>query len=94
MQISWTRRADKSLEYIEEYIAQDNKIAALETISKIIQAVEHLRAHSHLGKTGRILGTRELIIPSTPYIVPYRVKNEYIEILSVLHSAMEWPDNL
>ncbi len=47
-----------------------------------------------MGRPGRVLGTRELIVSSAPYIVPYRVKNNFIEILRVLHVAMEWPEEI
>jgi hypothetical protein len=36
-----------------------------------------------LGHPGRVPGTRELVIPKTPFIVPYRVHNEMLEILGV-----------
>ncbi|PIW88418.1 MAG: type II toxin-antitoxin system mRNA interferase toxin, RelE/StbE family, partial [Nitrospirae bacterium CG_4_8_14_3_um_filter_44_28] len=41
--------------------------------------------------TGRVEGTRELVISGLPYIIPYRVKNNTIEILRVLHAARKWP---
>ncbi|MGD1213178.1 MAG: type II toxin-antitoxin system RelE/ParE family toxin [Candidatus Acidiferrales bacterium] len=40
----------------------------------------------------RTTGTRELVIPKTPYIVPYRVRGTKIEIARVYHSARRWPD--
>jgi toxin ParE1/3/4 len=47
---------------------------------------------AHRGRPGRWPGTRELIIPGTPYIVPYRVKGPVVEILRVFHGARRWPD--
>jgi toxin ParE1/3/4 len=46
----------------------------------------------HRGRPGRWPGTRELVIPRTPYIVPYRVRGDFIEILRVFHGARRWPD--
>ena len=43
-----------------------------------------------IGRTGRIAGTRELVIPGLPYIAPYRIKGNVIEILGMLHGAREW----
>ena len=34
-----------------------------------------------MGRFGRIPGTRELIVPGLPYIVPYRIRDEIVEIL-------------
>lgn len=94
MRIQWTKGAKKNLKQVEEYISQDNPQAAIDTVLKIIESVETLADHPAMGRVGRILDTRELIISASPYIVPYRVKGECIEILRILHGAMRWPDFL
>jgi toxin ParE1/3/4 len=42
--------------------------------------------------SGRWPGTRELIIPRTPDILPYRVRGEIVEIVRVFHGARRWPE--
>jgi toxin ParE1/3/4 len=54
----------------------------------------HSAENSNIGRTGRVPGTRELVIPCTLYIVPYRVRGATIEIARVYHSARRWPDRL
>jgi len=44
------------------------------------------------GRTGRIGGTRELVVPRTPFIVAYRIKDETIDILAVHHTSRRWPE--
>jgi toxin ParE1/3/4 len=61
---------------------------------RILDTVAYLIEHPEIGRKGRILGTRELIIPGLPYIVPYRVRGGVIEILGVLHTAQQWPKEL
>ena len=46
----------------------------------------------HRGRRGRWPATRELVIPGTPCIVPYRVKGDLIEILRVFHGTRLWPE--
>ena len=46
-----------------------------------------------MGRPGRIPGTRELVIPKTPFIVPYRLQRNVIQILRVYHGARRWPEN-
>ena len=46
-----------------------------------------------LGRSGRVANTRELIVSGLPYIIPYRVKNNAIEILRMFHCAMQWPED-
>lgn len=48
--------------------------------------------HSDLGRPGRISGTRELVVTKFPYILPYRVRNNAVEILRVFHTARKWPE--
>ena len=91
MQIQWTKGASRNLKQVEEYIAQDNPRAAVDTVLKIIKAVELLVHQPAMGRVGRMVDTRELIVSGTPYIVPYRVKEGKIQILRVLHGAMRWP---
>jgi toxin ParE1/3/4 len=47
-----------------------------------------------LGAPGRVPGTRKLVIPKTPYIVPYRIRGTTIEIARVYHSSRRWPERL
>jgi toxin ParE1/3/4 len=48
-----------------------------------------------LGHPGRIDGTRELVIPDTRYIVPYRVMPQLnrVEILRVFHASRKLPES-
>lgn len=89
MQIRWTERASNHLSKIEAYISKDNPIAAIDTVLNIIQVVELLADQPAMGRPGRVINTKELIISGTPYIVPYRIKNKSVEILSVFHTAMK-----
>jgi toxin ParE1/3/4 len=45
-----------------------------------------------MGRLGRVPGTRELVIPETPFILPYRIQRDSIEILAVIHGARKWDD--
>lgn len=92
MKILWSPRARSHLRQIQEFIADDNPVAALETAKKLIDAVERLAVFPASGRPGLKPDTRELVVPGTPFIIPYRIKNEIVEILGVLHTARRWPD--
>jgi len=94
LQVQWTEKANRNLEEVEAFIAQDNPEAAIRMVLKVIRSVEQLADSPGLGRPGRILGTRELVISGTPFLVPYRVRGEVIEILALLHGAMKWPTKL
>lgn len=92
MRIKWHRRARQDLRALRAYIAEDNPQATAQVAARILQVVARLPSHVGLGRPGRILGTRELVITGTPYLVPYRVVGDVIVILRVLHGARQWPD--
>ena len=94
MIIKWLDDAVYDLQALRQYIAQDKPSAANRIAKQILKAVNLLSNQPGMGRPGRVLDTRELIVSSTPYIIPYRVKNNSIEILRVLHVAMEWPEEI
>ncbi len=95
MRLRWTRLADTDLNSIAEYIGQDSPAAAARVILELIDQTETLLTHhASLGRPGRVLGTRELVIGGLPYIIPYRVRDGEIEILRVLHTSRRWPGDV
>lgn len=94
MIIQWLDDALNDLQSLRHYIAQDNPVAASKIAKKILHCVDMLSEQPWIGRPGRVVDTRELIVANTPYIVPYRVKNHIVEILRVLHCAMQWPEGL
>lgn len=95
MKIIWAESARQDLRTIEAYILEDNPIAAYDTIINIINKVETLlSANPAIGRAGRVMGTRELVINRTPYIVLYGVSDNNINVLRVIHEARKWPDKL
>jgi addiction module RelE/StbE family toxin len=90
--LEYSPRYFRRLEDIRERIAADNPAAAVRMIERIRAAVERLAAFPAIGRPGRVAATREFVIPGTPYISPYRVKGDVVQIITVLHSAQRWPD--
>jgi plasmid stabilization system protein ParE len=63
-------------------------------VSHIIKSVQQLANHPSIGRAGRVFGTRELVILHYPYIVPYRIKDDAVEVLRVFHTSRQWPIQL
>lgn len=93
MQIKWLNKALQNLDDEAEYISQDDAEAARLIVKRIVTGVNLLADNPALGYAGRIHGTRELVIPDTRYIVPYRVKpqQQTVEILRVFHASRRLP---
>ena len=94
MMIRWLDDAINDLQSLRHYIAQDNVVAARKVVKKTLGTIGILSEQPGMGRPGRVANTRELIVSGTPYIVPYRVKNNTIEILRVFHCAMQWPEDI
>ena len=94
MKIKWLQTALDDLDQVEAYIAKDNPTAAIDTVLQIIEMVGLLSEQPGMGRSGRILGTKELVIPDTPFIVPYRVIENNVQILRVYHNSRKWPERL
>jgi plasmid stabilization system protein ParE len=44
------------------------------------------------GRSGRVRGTRELVISNTPFIAAYAIDQDRIVVLAVYHGAQQWPE--
>lgn len=92
MKIRWTAPAAAALRSITDYIARDNPPAAYQVAQRVKIAVSQLAEYPRLGRVGRGRGTYELVIRGIPYIVPYRIQQHEVQILSVYHASREWPE--
>jgi toxin ParE1/3/4 len=91
VRVRWLRTALANLDAEADYIAQENPAAAGRIVLRIFRAVNLLKENPAVGRAGRVPGTRELVVADTPYIVPYRVRGDAVEILRVFHAARKWP---
>ncbi len=93
MRIRWLRKALQNLDDEAEYIAQEDPYASRLVVQRIIKTINLLAENPALGHPGRIHDTRELIVPDTRYIVPYRVRQrlQQVEILRIFHTSRRLP---
>ena len=89
----WSPEAVEDLASLRAYIEQDDPAAAQRVALHIVRNIATLLSqHPDMGRPGRVPGTRELVIPRTPFIVPYRVQGDTIQVLRVFHGARRWPE--
>jgi toxin ParE1/3/4 len=95
MKILWSPEAIGDLASLRAYIAEDDPAAARGVVLHIIHNVELLLPNNpQMGRPGRVPGTRELVIPKTPFVIPYRLQRNVVQILRVYHAARRWPESL
>ena len=94
MRVIWFKRAIWDLKSAKDYITQDDPQAAQQIVQRIKDKVSLLSEQPGIGRQGRLPGTKELVVDRTPFILPYRVRDNKIEILRVLHASRRWPKKI
>ncbi len=93
MKLEWSEAARSDRLHIYDYIDARNPRAAIAVDERIREALGHLLQFPMSGRTGRVEGTRELVIDQTPYIAAYQVSDRTVRVLRLLHGAQEWPED-
>lgn len=89
--IHWSKLASIQFKAIYDYIAKDSQRGAERQSALIMEAVDQLECFVRSGRLGNSPGKREFVIPGTPYIWYYRVKDGGAELISIRHAARQKP---
>ena len=93
--IEWTEQAIRQLDHAHDYIALSNsEVVATRITTQIVTTVQQLATFPMSGRSGRVPGTRELVISNTPFIAAYAIARDRIVILAIYHGAQQWPEAL
>jgi toxin ParE1/3/4 len=90
MAVKWTKTALANLVAIVKHIEKDNAERAKSFALEIQAKTNSLAEFPGMGRPGRVIGTRELVVHPN-YIIPYRMRGDAVEILRVQHTARRWP---
>ena len=82
--LEWTEQAVRQLDQAHHTIALANSedVAARITM-RIVTSVQRLATFPMAGRSGRVRGTRELVISNTPFIAAYAIDQDRIVVLAV-----------
>ena len=94
MRLNWTRSARSDLSSVHEYVSPYDRQGAKRLIRRIREVAEQLCSFPDLGRPGRVPGTRERVVPGTPYLIAYRVGPDTIDVTGVIHGSRQWPDKI
>lgn len=92
MRLVWTRPALADVLHIRDYIAADSPRYARVVAERIVASVDRLSTFPLSGRVVPELADpklREVI--DAPYRIVYRVRDDVLEILTVVHSAQQFP---
>ena len=92
MRVRWTEPAVVDLTRICDYIAEHGRpVTARRVAQKIVESIGTLSQFPERGRPGRKAGTRELLFEGLPYLAVYRVRDDAVEVVRILHGAQKWP---
>jgi toxin ParE1/3/4 len=94
LRVCWSPLALADREAIFTFTVTGSPRRAVVWDERISASVRRLRLFPNLGRVGRVSGTRELVVESTPFVLAYRYEDEALTIVRVLHSARRWPGNI
>lgn len=77
-------------EVLEYYESQQNGLGT-RFLCAYDHQIDRLRDMPNIGRTGRVFGTRELIMQEFPFLIVYRVRKDYLEIIRLIHQSMKYP---
>lgn len=90
MKLLWTSSARNNLKEIITYIWRDNPAAARKIRARIESHAAYLSHQPLMGRPGAIPGTRETI-PHPSYRLVYRIAEDVVFVLAVVHTSRQWP---
>ncbi len=78
MQVRWTSAAAEDLESIANYLFEKTPESAARLIREIYNVPSTLKSSPKRGRVGKKEGTRELLMPSLPYVIVYQVMGDTV----------------
>ncbi|WP_440029681.1 type II toxin-antitoxin system RelE/ParE family toxin [Chromobacterium amazonense] len=91
MRVLWLKKALKDFEAEAAYLHENHPAAAQAMAQAMRAAVQGLVDFPARGRPGRVPGTRELVLDGYPYLIPYRVKGDTVQILRLFHTSRRLP---
>ena len=90
VEITWTEKAKYSLKNIYEYIVLDNPVAAEKVVTEIYKQVDLLNLFPLMGYQFEHASRQNIrILLYGHYRIAYRVNNDSIDILAIIHGSMD-----
>ena len=89
MRLRWRHSAVSDLADIRDFISENDPEAARAVVGRVLRSADRLASFPNSGRTGQVLGTRELVVPGLPYIVVYTCDDTDISIIGVFHGARD-----
>jgi toxin ParE1/3/4 len=86
MRVEWADSARLDFDRAIAFLEEQSPSAARRVGDRILNVVSLLESFPELAPRSRHRGLRQMVVPSTPYLVIYRVHEDRVEIRAVVHA--------
>lgn len=91
MSVKWVRRAREDMTALIDWHHIHAPDYLPDVAQKIWDTAQSLSMFPRRGRVGRVCDTRELIVPTLPYILVYTIESSTkVSILRLLHQHQNW----
>jgi toxin ParE1/3/4 len=92
MKVQWTPRARQELADIFAYYLPLTRTTAVRLADRIQQSIGLLEQFPQLGRLSEDKSCRLLQVAGLPYLIPYRIEGQILEIIAVFDERQDRPD--
>ena len=92
MRFRFTRKAERDIEEIGDFIARDNPMRAVTFISELTERCAELIEHPAAAPLRPEFGPEVRMVPFGRYLIFYAFESNLLEIIRVIHSARNWAE--
>jgi len=92
MKIRLMKAAIRDLREAQAYIAVDDPRAAKQVVLRLQKAVELIATRPEIGRPNADGATREWSVPGLPYVIPYRIAGDVLEVVRIWHNSRDRPE--
>ncbi len=93
MKLRLLANATRDLRDIFEFIEQDSPETARDVARRLMKSLQLLAQNPSVGRPSKTEAMREWSVPNLPYVVPYRVRRDKVEVLRIYHTRRNRPKN-
>jgi plasmid stabilization system protein ParE len=87
-----TVQGHADLRALHRFVEASDAAAADAALERVLDVMGMLQEMPRMGRPGRVVGTRELVVTGTAFLIAYEINNVEVRVLRVLHGRMQWPE--
>ena len=73
------------------YLAKRRPVSVESFRSAVVKSLTLIRDNANVGRYSKTRGVREWSVPDWPYVIPYRVIDDEIQVLHIWHTKRKRP---